>query len=81
MGLLDKAGGAGNTEDKPKVVAKAKAKPAAKAKAVAKQVVAEPVQTVSDAKPVEKRRRKSVRKSKRHQGLLACQKALNLQIN
>ena len=48
MGLLDKAGGAGNTEDKPKAVAKAKAKPAAKAKAVAKQVVAEPVKTVAE---------------------------------
>ena len=42
MGLLDKAGGAGNTEDKPKAVAKAKAKPAAKAKAVAKQLLLNP---------------------------------------
>ena len=72
MGLLDKAGGAGNTEDKPKVVAKAKAKPAAKAKAVAKQVVAEPVQTVADAKPVgkkEKKKREKKQKAPRPTGL------------
>ena len=65
MGLLDKAGGAGNTEDKPKVVAKAKAKPVAKAKAVAKQVVAEPVQTVEDVKPVEKKEKKKREKKQK----------------
>ena len=65
MGLLDKAGGAGNTEDKPKAVAKAKAKPAAKAKAVAKQVVAEPVKTVAEKKPVEKKEKKKREKKQK----------------